>query len=53
MTTNRYLQTVVLAAALLIPLHSYSQENENPNQKRVEEVTEPAPVSGELRLEKR
>lgn len=46
MTTNRFLQTFVLAAALLTPLHSYSQENENPNQKRVEEVTEPAPVSG-------
>lgn len=35
----------VWASVLVLPVFSFGQENESPNQKNVEEVTEPAPVS--------
>ncbi len=43
---HKYGASITLVACLLaLPMFSFGQENENPNQKGVEEVTEPAPVS--------
>ena len=43
---HNYVASIALSGCLLIaPFVSFGQENENPNQKRVEEVTEPAPVA--------